>query len=118
MSISGTTSPENSFVIDGLSVNDPGFGILGTPLSVEFIQDVNVITGGYMPEYGRATGGVLNAVTKSGSNEFHGSVFGNWTPGALEGKPDARSLRRPAASSARRRCTTSVTSAPSSVAPS
>src|SRR5215207_3196976 len=85
VSISGTTSPENSFVIDGLSVNDPGFGIPGTPLRVEFIQDVNVITGGYMPEYGRATGGVLNAVTKSGSNEFHGSVFGNWTPGALEG---------------------------------
>ncbi|MBF5044575.1 TonB-dependent receptor [Aggregicoccus sp. 17bor-14] len=85
VSISGTTSPENSFVIDGLSVNDPGFGVLGTPLSVEFIQDVNVITGGYMPEYGRATGGVLNAVTKSGSNEFHGSVFANFTPGALEG---------------------------------
>lgn len=86
VSINGTTSPENGFVIDGLSVNDPGFGILGTPLSVEFVQDVNVITGGYMPEYGRATGGILNAVTKSGSNEFHGSVFGNWTPGALEGE--------------------------------
>ncbi|MBF5043231.1 TonB-dependent receptor [Aggregicoccus sp. 17bor-14] len=85
VSLSGTTSPENAFVIDGLSVNDPGFGTLGTPLSVEFIQDVNVITGGYMPEYGRATGGVLNAVTKSGSNEFHGSVFANFTPGSLEG---------------------------------
>jgi len=87
VSINGTTSPENQFVIDGLSVNDPGFGILGTPLSIEFVQDVNVITGGYMPEYGRATGGVLNAVTKSGSNEFHGSVFGSWTPGAFEGTP-------------------------------
>ncbi len=83
MSISGTTSPENSFVIDGLSVNDPGYGILGTPLSVEFIQEVNVITGGYMPEYGRATGGIMNAVTKSGSNEFHGSIWGNLTPGVL-----------------------------------
>ena len=84
-SVAGTTSPENSFVIDGLSVNDPAYGIVGTPLSVEFIQDVNVITGGYMPEFGRATGGVMNAVTKSGSNEFHGSVFGNWSPGALSG---------------------------------
>ena len=35
-----------------------------------------------MPEYGRATGGVLNVVTKSGSNEFHGMVWGNWTPAA------------------------------------
>ena len=52
---------------------------------------MNVITGGYMPEYGRATGGVLNVVTKSGSNEFHGSVFGNFTPGALEGAPQRAS---------------------------
>jgi hypothetical protein len=91
-SVAGTTSPENQFVIDGLSVNDPAFGVLGTPLSVEFIQDVNVITGGYMPEYGRATGGVMNVTTKSGSNEFHGSIFGNWSPGALEGsRPDIKS---------------------------
>ncbi len=86
VSMNGTTSPENQFVIDGLSVNDPSFGLLGTPLSVEFVQEVNVITGGFMPEYGRATGGVMNVVTKSGSNEFHGSVWGNWTPGALEGQ--------------------------------
>jgi hypothetical protein len=45
----------------------------------------NIITGGYQAEYGRATGGVLNVVTKSGSNEFHGSVWGNWTPGLLTG---------------------------------
>ena len=57
------------------------------PLSVEFVQEVNVITGGYLPEFGRSTGGVINAVTKSGSNEFHGSVFGNLTPGAFEGSP-------------------------------
>jgi hypothetical protein len=85
VSVSGTTSPENQYIVDGLSVNDPGFGINGTPLSVEFIGEVNVISGGYLPEYGRATGGVVNAVTKSGSNEFHGSVFGNLTPGSLSG---------------------------------
>lgn len=89
VSISGTTSPENQFIIDGLSVNDPGFGINATPLTVEFVQEVNVITGGYMPEFGRATGGIMNVITKSGSNEFHGSVFGNLTPGAIEGdEPD------------------------------
>ncbi|ADO68347.1 TonB-dependent receptor [Stigmatella aurantiaca] len=83
VSISGATSPENQYVLDGVSVNDPGFGINGSQLSVEFIREVNVISGGYLPEYGRATGGVLNAVTKSGSNEFHGSVFGNLSPGSL-----------------------------------
>jgi hypothetical protein len=84
-SIAGTTSPENQYVIDGLSVNNPAFGILGTSLPVEFIKDFNVITGGYMPEYGRAAGGYLDVATKSGSNEFHGSVFFNITPGALDG---------------------------------
>jgi hypothetical protein len=38
-----------------------------------------------MPEYGRTMGGVLNAITKSGSNEFHGGVFSFYTPGALRG---------------------------------
>ena len=55
---------------------------------------MNVITGGYMPEYGRSTGGVLNAVTKSGSNEFHGSVFGNFTPGAFAGRADGEQRER------------------------
>ncbi|EPX64641.1 Trehalose synthase [Cystobacter fuscus DSM 2262] len=84
VSINGSTSPESQYVVDGLSVNDPSVGTIGTPLSVEFIKEVNVITGGYMPEYGRSTGGVLNVVTKSGSNEFHGSVFGTIAPGFLQ----------------------------------
>ncbi|WNG24504.1 TonB-dependent receptor plug domain-containing protein [Cystobacter fuscus] len=85
VSINGTTSPENGYVVDGLSTNDPAFGVNASPLSVEFVQDVNIITGGYMPEYGRSTGGVINAVTKSGSNEFHGSIYGTVTPGFAEG---------------------------------
>ncbi|XXY50366.1 TonB-dependent receptor [Sorangium sp. So ce269] len=83
-SIAGTSSPENQYVIDGLSVNDPAYGIIGTPLTMEFIKEVNVVSGGYMPEFGRATGGVLDVVTKSGSNEFHGSVFFNLVPGGFE----------------------------------
>jgi outer membrane receptor protein involved in Fe transport len=84
VSVNGSSSPESQFVVDGLSVNDPSVGTLGTPLSVEFVKEVNVITSGYMPEYGRSTGGVLNVVTKSGSNEFHGSVFANMAPGGLQ----------------------------------
>jgi outer membrane receptor protein involved in Fe transport len=87
VSLNGTTSPENGFLVDGLSVGNPAVGILGTPLSVEFIQEVNVITGGFMPEYGRSTGGIVTVQTKSGSNEFHGSIFSNYTPGLLEGTP-------------------------------
>jgi hypothetical protein len=91
-SVAGTTSPENKYYVDGLSVNDPGFGLNGTALTVEFLQEVRVETGGYMPEFGRATGGIVNAVTKSGSNEFHGGVWAFYTPGQLEGyrKPPLR----------------------------
>lgn len=87
VSINGATSPENGYLVDGLSVADPGFGLNGSPLSAEFVQEVNVVTGGYLPEFGRSTGGVLSATTKSGSNTFQGSVFGTWTPGALQATP-------------------------------
>ncbi|WP_224247944.1 TonB-dependent receptor [Hyalangium gracile] len=87
ISLNGTTSPENGFLVDGLSTGNPSTGTLGSPISVEFIQEVNVITGGFMPEFGRSTGGVVTAVTKSGSNEFHGTLFSNLSPGAFEGTP-------------------------------
>jgi Carboxypeptidase regulatory-like domain/TonB dependent receptor-like, beta-barrel len=85
--INGATSPENLYLIDGLSVNNPGFGTLGSPLTAEFMDEINVVSGGYMPEYGRTSGGAISAVTKSGGNEFHGSVWGTFTPGSLTGTP-------------------------------
>jgi outer membrane receptor protein involved in Fe transport len=84
-SISGTTSPENRFSINGLSVNDSAYGINTTPLSVDFLKEVRVDTGGYLPEHGRATGGIVNATVKSGSNEIRGSAWTNVTPGFMEG---------------------------------
>jgi hypothetical protein len=86
----GGQSPENLYVVDGVQVNDPTYGSLttnigvgGAQLPVEFVEEANIITGGYMPEWGRAGGGVLNVVTKSGSNTLKGSVWGNWWPGGL-----------------------------------
>ena len=83
--IKGATSPENAYLIDGMSTRNPATGLRGSPLSVEFVESVSVLTGGYLPEYGRATGGIIAANTRSGGNEFHGSVWGTWTPGALAG---------------------------------
>ena len=85
--INGTTSPENLYLIDGLSVNNTGFGTNGSQLTSEFVDEVNVITGGYLPEYGRTTGGAVSATTKTGGNEFHGSIWGTFTPGSLTGTP-------------------------------
>lgn len=95
LSIHGATAFENRYVVDGLSTNAPASGVNALPLSTEFIQDVNVITGGYMPEYGRATGGILAATLPYGSNELHGSVFGYWAPGVLAARdtPAGSSLK-------------------------
>jgi hypothetical protein len=84
-SISGTTSPENRYLIDGLAVNNTAYGLGGTQLSSEFIREINVVTGGYLPEYGRSTGGILSATTKSGSNQVAGSAWSYATPGGLVG---------------------------------
>jgi len=80
IAMNGSGGPETNYIIDGVNVTDPAFGTLGTTLIQDFVQEVDVKTGGYQAEYGRATGGVINVVTKSGGNEFHGSVFVNWSP--------------------------------------
>jgi hypothetical protein len=80
MSFNGATGPENSFLIDGVNTTDPAFGLLGTQLTLEFIGETELITGGYNAEYGRATGGVVDVITKSGSNNFHGDLWFNATP--------------------------------------
>jgi TonB dependent receptor/Carboxypeptidase regulatory-like domain/TonB-dependent Receptor Plug Domain len=75
VSFSGSTSLENQYIVDGLNTTGLTFGTVGSPVINEFIEEIEIITGGYQAEYGRATGGVVNVVTKTGSNEFHGSVF-------------------------------------------
>ena len=52
------------------------FGNQGKALNAEFIQEVEVRTGGYEAEFGQVFGGNINVITKSGGNEFHGDVFG------------------------------------------
>lgn len=88
--INGGVSPENLYVIDGVTVNDPTYGSLRTPVGIggaqlplEFLERVNVITTAAPMEFGRASGGVIDVVTKSGQNELRGSVWGTWWPGAL-----------------------------------
>ncbi len=83
ISFSGSSSLENQYYVDGVNTTGLTYGTVGSPVINDFIEEIEVITGGYNAEYGRATGGVVNVVTKSGSNEFKGSVFGYWQPGFL-----------------------------------
>ena len=72
----GATSLENQYIIDGVNTTGIKLGDQGKALNGEFIQEVEVKLGGYEAEYGRALGGVVNVITKSGGNDFRGDVFG------------------------------------------
>jgi hypothetical protein len=75
-SVGASSAPENNYIIDGLSTTDARYGTSGTNLTMNFVEEVQVMTGGYAAEFGRSTGGVFNVITKSGGNDFSGDVFG------------------------------------------
>ncbi len=87
LSVYGATSAENLFLIDGVNTTNVIKGFQGKAINGEFIQEVEVKTGGYQAEYGRNTGGVINVVTKSGGNEFHGDLFGYYNPPSFTARP-------------------------------
>ena len=77
--ISGGRHTDNLFRIDGVSVNDYANGGPGSALrvnmGVDAIREFSVLTNGYSAEYGRGGGGVVNAITKSGTNDIHGGAY-------------------------------------------
>jgi len=75
LTIYGTTSAENQWIIDGVNTTNVQYGIQGKAINNEFVEEVEVKTGGYQAEYGGALGGVINVITKSGGNQFHGGAF-------------------------------------------
>jgi hypothetical protein len=75
LTVYGATSVENQFIIDGVNTTNVIRGFQGKTINGEFIQEVEIKTGGYQAEYGRALGGVINVITKSGGNDFHGDGF-------------------------------------------
>jgi hypothetical protein len=79
LSISGARPQQNNYRLDGISINDYSNGgpgsVLGQNLGVEAIQEFSVLTSNYSAEYGKTSGGVVNAISRSGTNQFHGSVY-------------------------------------------
>jgi Carboxypeptidase regulatory-like domain/TonB-dependent Receptor Plug Domain len=102
MTISGSRPSQNNYRIDGISVNDyansgPG-SVEGATLGVDAVQEFSVLTSNYSAEYGRTSGGVINAVTKAGTNTLHGSAYEFLRNDALDAAnffDNANSLAKP-----------------------
>jgi hypothetical protein len=90
-SIGGASALENLYVVDGVTITDQAFGSigtfnrnhgsLGTGINLSFIKEVDVKTTGFEPQYGKATGGIVQIVTKSGGDQFHGAIGAYLGPG-------------------------------------
>ncbi len=76
ISIDGASGAENRFVIDGIDTTHPETGVSAQDMVTDFVEEVQVKSAGYAAEFGGSLGGVINAVTRSGTNEFHGTLNG------------------------------------------
>lgn len=93
-SISGGSALDNLYIADGVNITDSAFGglgtfsrsygSLGTGINTSFIKEVQVKTGGFEPQYGQSTGGIVNIITQSGTNEYHGALYGYARPKSFE----------------------------------
>jgi len=93
-SIGGSSGLENQYVADGVNITDGSFGGIGvfsrnygslsTGINLTFVKEVDVKSGGLESQYGKADGGVIQIVTKSGSNEYHGGISGYLGPQQFE----------------------------------
>ena len=76
LNMSGQRARSNLVNVDGADATDNSTNGVRSTVSQEAVQEFQIITNGYAPEYGRASGGVVNIITRSGSNDFHGDVYG------------------------------------------
>ncbi|MGH9158596.1 MAG: hypothetical protein ACRD2X_01215 [Vicinamibacteraceae bacterium] len=83
-SVNGAPSRANGFFLDGADINIPEQGVIAFPPLVEAIQEVEVKTSGFKAEYGRYSGSIVNFVTRSGTNAWHGSAYEYFRDDALD----------------------------------
>ena len=83
LSVNSQRNFSNSVIVDGLSANDDAAGLSGIPYTVDSIDQFQVITSGGQAEFGRALGGYMNVVTKSGTNAHRGDAYGYFRDDSL-----------------------------------
>ena len=87
LSVNGQRGFANSFYVDGATAEWQHFGKQSSTFVQDWIQEFQVMTNSYPAEFGTASGGILNAVTRSGANEFHGRFYGFFRDDALDAAP-------------------------------
>ncbi len=87
ISVDGASGLENMYYVDGADTTNILDGSAGQNVSFDFVDEVQVKASGYAAEFGGSLGGVINVVTRSGGNEFHGEVIGYFDGSALRAKP-------------------------------
>jgi hypothetical protein len=86
ISVAGQRNLNNTFIVDGLSANDDAAGLAGTYFGEEVIREFQVVTSGGIAEFGRASAGVINVVTRSGSNARAGRLYGFFRDDAMDAR--------------------------------
>ena len=86
LSFGGQRARSNNIMVDGYDNNDSVVGAVRAVFSQEAVREFQVLTNSYSAEFGRASGGIVNIVTKSGTNAFHGNAFGYFRDDALNAK--------------------------------
>ncbi len=85
LSIDGASAGENRYIIDGIETTDLQQGLSGKNVIADFVEEIQVKSSGYSAEFGGATGGVINVITKSGTNALHGNALFNFQGDQLSG---------------------------------
>jgi hypothetical protein len=93
--INGASNSENSYLVDGQETASIFDGHSQANVPMEFIDEVQVKTSGFEAEYGGALGGVVNVISKRGSNDWHGSIFMNYYADRFNAAPNANQIRNP-----------------------
>ena len=83
VSVGSQRNFSNNFIVDGLSANDDAAGLSGMPYGVDAVDQFQVVTSGGQAEFGRALGGYINVVTKSGTNNLRGDLYGYFRDDSL-----------------------------------
>jgi hypothetical protein len=86
LSVGSQRNFSNNFIVDGLSANDDAAGLSGMPYGVDAVDQFQVVTSGGQAELGRALGGYMNVVTKSGTNAARGDLYGYFRDDAFNGR--------------------------------